>query len=101
MTATRKFFSGLVEARLVDEETWAVTCKGIELGVIEHHRGDPDWIATNRWEILGSRVKFGFAGRHLMHRYSHGFNTLEGAVTELCQWKSAIITTLLPEGDDQ
>lgn len=101
MTATRKFLDGLVEARLVDEEIWAVTCKGIELGTIEHHRGDRDWIATNRWEIHGSRVKYGFAGTHLMHRYSHGFNTLESAVTELCRWKSGMLITLLPEGDDK
>ena len=100
MNATRKFLSGLVEARLVEDEIWAVTCKGIELGTIEHHRGDPDWIATNRWEIHGSRVKYGFFGT-LIHRYSHGFRTLEGAVTELCRWKSGMLITLLPEGDDQ
>ena len=28
MNATRKFLSGLVEARLVEDEIWAVTCKG-------------------------------------------------------------------------
>jgi hypothetical protein len=97
VNATRKFFSGLVEARLVEDEIWAVTCKGIELGAIEHHRGDRDWRADRRWEIVGSRPERGFAGR-----LSNGFETLGGAVTVLCRYQSSVIISVLnSEGENQ
>ncbi len=94
MNATRKFFDGLVEARNVEPNIWTISCKGVELGTIENHKGDRDWIADCRWEVWGTTVRFGVAGRHLLHRYSHGFATLESAVTELCAWKSGLIVTL-------
>jgi hypothetical protein len=81
---------GWVSVHLED----AMSCNGVELGVIENHKGDSEWIDEHRWEIWGSTPKRGFGGR-LLHRYSHGFSTLESAVKNLCMWKSGTIIDLV------